>query len=175
MLLSRIAPPQNSRDQGTVANVARDLKSLLLIPAGGLVAGAYGATVWNSRMGCVLVEIAAAAIVVGLLHAGSAIRKLQREMASRAFFRSQRLELPVVLAAGIAAAEREDAPKTAEAISIRISKMKDFSDQSIRVFDVLMFDLLESHPDLTKDLRQIARAAQKKAQALTPDGTQSGS
>jgi len=174
-LLSLYVHPSHPRDHCTIACVARDLRSLLLLPAGSLVAGAYGATVWNSRMGRVMVEVAGAAIVVGFIHMVSAVRRLRQEMAYRVVCRSKRLALPVVLAAGITAAEKQDAPKTAEVISIRISKMKDFSDQSIQVFDVLMFDLLESHPGLSKELRRMARAAQTKAKALTPDGTQSSS
>jgi hypothetical protein len=67
----RIAPPQNSRDRHTVTRVARDLKGLMLIPAGGLLTGIYGLTAWDSRVGRILVEIAAAAIVVGI---GTCIR-----------------------------------------------------------------------------------------------------
>lgn len=161
-LLNRIAPPNHARDYSTVDRVARELKGLLLIPAGGLVAGIYGVTFWSLKPGRVLVEIAAAAIVVGLVHAGAIVHRLCQEMASRAFFRSKRLALPTVLADGITAAERMDAPKTAEAISLRLRKMKEFNIHSVQIFDCLMFDLLESHPDLTRDLRQIAMAAQEK-------------
>jgi hypothetical protein len=43
----------------------------MLIPAGGLLTGIYGLTAWDSRVGRILVEIAAAAIVVGI---GTCIR-----------------------------------------------------------------------------------------------------
>lgn len=160
-LLSRLAPPQNSRDRLTISRVARDLKELLWLPAGGLVAGAFGVNVLDSRMGRVLVEMAGAALVVGLVHAGATVRRLQREMAYRVMCRSKRLALPPVLAAGITAAEIMDVPMVAEAISVRISKMKDFNIHSVQIFDCILFDLLNSNPTLSKELRQIARAAQR--------------
>jgi hypothetical protein len=134
----------------------------MLLSASGLVVGAYGIISWNLKAGRVLIEIAAATIIVGLVHACAVVRRLQREMAYRSNCRRKRLALPLVFAAGIAAAERQDAPKTAEVITVRIGKVRDFSVEAITVFACLIFDLLESNPSLSRELRQIARAAREK-------------
>lgn len=163
MLLCRIAPPQNSRDRLTITRVVRDLKFIMLILAGSLVAGAYGVTVWDSRMGHVLVELAAVAIAVGLVHAGTAIRRLQREMAFRALCRRKRLALPHVLADGVSAAERMDIRKTAEAISFRIRMRRDFNEPSLAIFDVLLADIFENNPDFAQGLREWGEQHRRKA------------
>ena len=162
-LLECFAQPTHSKDRLAFAIVVRDLQSLLFLIAGGLVVGAGGLPSWDSRPLRVLVEVASAAIVVGLVHVGITVRRLCVEMAFRALCRSKRLTLPPVLADGIVAAEMKDVPKVAGVISLRLCKVRHFSDQSIRVFDCLMFDLLECNPGLSKDLRRIARATQKKA------------
>ena len=160
-LLSHYVQPAHSRDCRAVACVARDMRSLLLLSAGGYITGISGATFWSSRMGRVLVEVAAAAIVVGLVHVGITVRKLRQEMALRSLCRSKRLALPAVLADGISAAERQDALKTAEVISLRLHRMEDFSDESTQIFDCLMFDLFESNSGLSRELRRIAKAGHK--------------
>lgn len=164
-LLTRLAQPSHPRDRLAIAIVARDLRSLLSLSACSLFAGIYGAYTWNSRLGHILAEVTGATLMVGILHAWAAVRRLQREMKFRSTCRRMRFSLPPVLAAGIAAGETMDAHKTAESISVRLGKDRKFSAQSIQVFDCLMHDLLANNPTLSKELRRIARSARKKAQA----------
>lgn len=93
-LLNRIAQPIRPRDHRAVAIVARGMQGLLLLFAGSLIAGVYGATVWDLRPCRVLVEVAAATIVMRLIHAGSAVRRLLREMRFRSICRGKGLALP---------------------------------------------------------------------------------
>lgn len=162
-LLNRFAQPQNSRDHRAVAIVVRGLDELMWLTAGSLVAGAYGVTVWDSRMGHVLVEVAGAAIVVGLVHGGSVIRRLRREMVSRALCRKKRLALPHVLADGISAAERMDIRKTAEAITFRVQKSLKLDERSLAVFDVLLSDILSDSPRFAQNLREWGERHRRKA------------
>ncbi len=162
-LLSRIAPPNHARDYRDVVIIAQGMKGLLLLPAGALIAGVYGLTSWDLKPGRVLVEIAAGAIVVGLLHMGLAVRRLQRGMALRALCRSKRLALPPPLAEGIAAAELMNVPKVVETIYFRTRRKEELSDMSVQVFDCLIADMYVVNPCLYKELRQWALDAQKKA------------
>jgi len=151
-LLGRIAPPNHTRDYLATTCVAQDLRRLFLLSASGLVAGVYGVTVWESRMGHLLVEVAGATIVVGILHAGAIVRRLQREMRFRWICRGMRMALPPALANGIAAAEREDISSTAEAIAFRVQKSRELDVRFLAVFDVLLADILDDRSSVQKFL-----------------------
>jgi hypothetical protein len=69
----------------------------------------------------------------------------------------KRLALPSILADGVAAGERMDAERTAEIITIRLKEQNGFDNQSIKIFDCLMHDMLIVSSKLSTDLTHIAK------------------
>ena len=148
--LMTFSHPSNRRDIRTVDKVAKSLHLPMVLSIG------FALVTYVLREHSVLLFLPLLISIGALLYIGFTLKMLHREMYLRAFYRSKRLALPASLAEGIAAGERENVVKVAEVITLRLRDVRDFNGQTVRVFDCLMHDILESSPDFALRLKDLA-------------------